>query len=213
MKFIKLIVINLLGICLAFADNLPLNLTAELPESTTQLIIVKSTSKAMASVTAWQKYGATWKQAFKPIISDVGSQGISATKHEGDDKTPAGLFPLGTAFGTLPLSLNIPYRRLTADDKFIDDVNSKDYNKWVHGNTNADSYETMLREDGIYNAGIVINYNMNPIIPGKGSAIFMHIWYGPNIGTTGCVAMEESDLIKILRWLNKINHPYILIMN
>lgn len=212
----RILILFLLYINLALANNTSIQnllLDANLPKSSKQVIVVKSTTKVMANVTAWQKSGATWKLVYNSIPANVGSQGISENKIEGDNKTPKGLFPLGTAFGNENLNLNIAYRQLTEADKFIDDKDNKDYNRWITGDTDADSYETMLRKDGVYNLGIVIDYNMNPVVPGKGSAIFMHIWYRPNIGTTGCVAMDQTNLLKLLRWLNKKDNPYILITN
>lgn len=197
---------------MSFATNMP-SFPTELPKSTKQLIIVTPTSGVMADVMLYQKSGSNWQQVTPTIKADVGSKGIAAIddKVEGDHKTPSGLYPLKTAYGTLPLNLKIDYKHATDEDKFVDDPNSPEYNTWVTGDTTAQSYEEMLREDGIYKIGVVINYNMAPIIPGKGSAIFMHIWYGPNIGTTGCIAMDEPNMIKIVKWLNKKNNPYIWI--
>ena len=211
---LKFSLLCIIGIGFASASNL-INLveTAKVPNSTKELILVKSKSKNMASVTAWEKNGKGWQQVLPAMDADVGSQGITQDKHEGDNKTPEGLFALGPAFGTELLALKMDYRYVTSVDKFVDDVNSSDYNHWIHGNTTAQSYEQMKREDGIYRLGVVVNYNMHPVIKGKGSAIFMHIWYGPNIGTTGCIALDEKNMLKLLRWLNKDYHPYILITN
>jgi L,D-peptidoglycan transpeptidase YkuD (ErfK/YbiS/YcfS/YnhG family) len=132
-------------------------------------------------------------------------------KKEGDMKTPAGLYPLGEAFGTEPLALKMDYRYITTDDKFVDDVTNKNYNTWVKGKTDAKSFESMLIKE--YKMGIVINYNMNPVVPGAGSAIFMHLWRSIDVPTLGCIAMDEQHLLKLLHWLDKQQHPYILITN
>lgn len=185
-----------------------------LPRGVQQLIVVTPKTDTTAELNAYQKSGAKWVRAsFSPIPVVVGKNGIirPQDKFEGDKKTPAGLYPLGTAFGNLPLNISYPYRRTTIEDKFIDDAKNPDYNHWVSGETNAASYEEMLREDGIYNIGIVVDYNMNPVVPGKGSAIFVHIWYGSHTPTTGCVAMDETNLRKLVIWLNKEDKPYILI--
>lgn len=124
-------------------------------------------------------------------------------------RTPAGLYPVGDAFGSEPLALKMDFKYITADDKFIDDVSHSGYNTWVKGNTNAKSYESMLID--VYRIGAVVNYNMNPVIPGAGSAIFIHLWRSIHSGTHGCIAMEESHLLKLLHWLDKEKHPYIFI--
>ncbi len=43
-----------------------------------------------------------------------------------------------------------------------------------------------------------LGYNDDPVAPGKGSAIFLHIAredYGP---TEGCIALSRADLLKVL---------------
>ena len=63
----------------------------------------------------------------------------------------------------------------------------------------------------LYKMGAVINYNMNPIVTGAGSDIFIHLWRSANQGTAGCVALSEHHLLQQLHWLNKKNNPYIYI--
>lgn len=192
-----------------------ITIPSKLPASTTQLIVVSKHSGVMVDVAALQKNATgKWQQTLPTIKANAGSQGIAAAnqKKEGDNKTPSGLYKLGPAYATYPLALKMDYHYVTNQDKFIDDPHSPDYNTWVTGDTTAQTYERMKREDGIYDLGIVINYNMNPIIAGMGSAIFMHIWYGPNIGTEGCIAMARQDMLGLLKWLDKSANPYIFIV-
>ena len=185
--------------------------STQIPLSTQQLILVKALHNPVANVYTLQRNGYIWEQVLPTITANIGSKGISYNKIEGDNKTPAGLFPFGTAFGNEYMTLKVNYRQITTIDKFIDDPNDPKYNQWVHGATTANSYEKMLRDDGIYKYGIVINYNMNPIIKGRGSAVFMHIWYGYNIASIGCVTVSAENMLKILQWLDSSLHPYILI--
>lgn len=185
---------------------------AGLPAATSQVIRVHGLEGFKAELTVCQRQNKEWKQILTPSwMGTIGENGIApiGEKKEGDLKTPAGLYALGDAFGTQPMSLKLDYKYITSEDKFIDDVNHKDYNTWVNGNTDAKSYESMLNKS--YKMGVVIHYNMDPIIPGAGSAIFMHLHEEPNIATSGCVAMDERHLLAILQWLDKKQHPYILI--
>ena len=52
-------------------------------------------------------------------------------------------------------------------------------------------YEKLFRKDHKYDYLIVINYNTKKIIPGKGSAIFIHLTknYHP---TAGCIALKKQ---------------------
>ncbi|MNT94259.1 hypothetical protein D3C72_2359060 [compost metagenome] len=58
---------------------------------------------------------------------------------------------------------------------------------------------------------MVIRYNDNPIIKGKGSAIFMHIWRSQDKPTAGCVAMSEVNLLKVMNRLDPKQSPVISI--
>lgn len=189
-------------------------LTNKLPVSSSQVLVVNASSGISAQITACQRQGLTWHQVFSPAFKGViGKQGIALVgkKIEGDSKTPVGLYPIGEAFGTEPLALKMDYRYITADDKFVDDVKSNHYNKWVYGKTEANSYENMLIK--YYKMGAVINYNMDPIVRGAGSAIFIHIWKSPSMGTEGCVAMSEQHMLSILHWLDKNQHPFVYIFS
>ena len=70
--------------------------------------------------------------------------------------------------------------------------------------------EKMKREDGLYRHGIVIEYNMDPIVRGKGSAIFLHRWQGKGKSTRGCVAMPEHQILRLLSWLDPAQKPLII---
>ena len=72
------------------------------------------------------------------------------------------------------------------------------------------SAETLRRPDGIYEAVIVVAHNRGPVAPGRGSAIFMHRWYGPGVATIGCTAMAKGDLMTLLRWLDASRHPVLV---
>lgn len=183
-----------------------------LPASTEQVIMVQSLGGFKAEITACQRQGKAWNQVLAPsLVGAIGKNGVAAIgeKKEGDFKTPAGLYALGEAFGSRPLALKMDYKYITPEDKFIDDANHKGYNTWVNGKTDAKSYESMLVK--AYKMGVVINYNMNPTTPGAGSAIFMHLRQAPNVPTAGCVTMDQPHLLALLQWLDKKQHPHILI--
>jgi L,D-peptidoglycan transpeptidase YkuD (ErfK/YbiS/YcfS/YnhG family) len=57
--------------------------------------------------------------------------------------------------------------------------------------------------------GAIINYNMNPIVAGAGSVLFIHLWRSAHQETVGYVAMNEHHLLQLLNWLKKKNNPYI----
>lgn len=142
----------------------------------------------------------------------MGRKGLAAPgkKVEGDGHTPQGRFRIGVAFGRAErVVTRLSYRKLTAEDFWIDDPASPKYNQWVIGQPEAKSYETMLRTDGLYDLGVVIEYNMEPVVSGAGSAIFLHIWEGPAVATAGCVALERRNVERLLAWLDRDREPWI----
>jgi L,D-peptidoglycan transpeptidase YkuD (ErfK/YbiS/YcfS/YnhG family) len=53
----------------------------------------------------------------------------------------------------------------------------------------------------------VIEYNMRPVVPGKGSGIFLHAQTGGP--TIGCVSLRKAELRAVLRWLRPDDKPVI----
>ena len=180
-----------------------------------QLLIVQSDSKnkQVGTLTAWQKKDEKWLVKYKDIPVNLGRSGVvsAAQKQEGDGATPAGLYKLRRAFGYESFSISMPYIQVTKQHYWIDDVASPFYNQLVVGKTAAKSYELMRRKDELYKLGLVIEYNTEPVVAGKGSAIFMHVRKGPGVPTSGCVAMAEKDIKKILKWLKPEQNPAVCI--
>lgn len=167
-----------------------------------------------ATVTAWERTDGGWRQAGAAMEAVIGRGGFVApeAKREGDGGTPLGVYALSLVFGYGPEAVTaMPYRQVTAADRWIDDPASPDYNRWVTGETATASWEEMLRPDGLYRHGIVVEYNTAPVVPGKGSAIFVHVWKGPGEATAGCVALAEADLVPLIAWLNPKAEPVIVL--
>ncbi len=87
---------------------------------------------------------------------------------------------------------------------WCDDRNSKKYNKLIRLPSDY-SYEKLYKKENIYDIILVLDYNMNPIRKGKGSAIFIHIAKKNYKKTKGCIAIKKVDLLKILKELKKNN--------
>jgi L,D-peptidoglycan transpeptidase YkuD (ErfK/YbiS/YcfS/YnhG family) len=174
--------------------------------------INKDPSSFRVTIHALERSNGAWHLVFPTFPGSIGEKGFAAidNKREGDGKSPSGIFSLGIAFGYDPsVVTKMPYRQATDDDFWVDDVNSEDYNKWVKGRPDAASWEKMKRDDDQYKYGVVIEYNMHPIVKGKGSAIFLHVWIGGE-STLGCVSMSEEMILKILAWLDPAKKPLIV---
>ena len=187
----------------------------DLDGAVSQVIVVHpvNTDSDQAQLSTWQKQNDTWHRLYV-VSAVIGRNGLAAVgeKKEGDGKTPSGVYPLGPSFGyASSIGTGLPYRQSGDLDFWVDDVRSIQYNQWVRGTPAAGSFERMKRRDGLYRYGVVIGYNMNPIIPGAGSAIFMHVWRRYNSPTSGCVALNQRYLRKILRWLDQKYKPVIIL--
>lgn len=172
---------------------------------------------------------AEWRQVGDAIPVVVGRSGLGwgaglntetgdgPSKKEGDGKSPAGVFSLGTAFGFAQASeaawLKLPYTPLDDATECVDDTNSRRYNLIVErgdaGDVDWKSSERMREVSG-YRWGVVVEHNASPRVPGRGSCIFLHIWSGPSNGTAGCTAMEQSNLEATLRWLDAKKNPVLV---
>ena len=137
-------------------------------------------------------------------------------KREGDGRSPAGAFPLDTAFGFAPRAdmswLRLPYAPLDAGSDCVDDETSAYYNTVVDKATvprvDWNSAEHM-RQISVYRLGVIVGYNAPPT-RGRGSCIFLHIWSGPASTTAGCTAMDAGALETLMRWLDRSRRPILV---
>lgn len=136
----------------------------------------------------------------------LGKSGVTKNKIEGDKTTPEGCFFLREIFfrpdRIKNLETNLPAKTLNPDDGWCDDPKDKKYNKFVKLPYSANA-ENLWREDHLYDVFAVIGYNENPVIPGKGSAIFIHAARKNYSPTDGCVALALPDLLEILKTADK----------
>lgn len=197
--------------------EVPDPLLRDVPADCRQVLIVRPAAGKMVDVfvRAYEfRSNGWWDEAFPPLSGTVGKNGITSAekKKEGDGCTPAGTYAVGPAFGYAEtLDTKLTYRRATENDFWVDDAESPDYNRWVVGKPAAKSFELMKRNDDLYEVGAVIRYNTTPVVPGKGSAIFLHVWPGPGKPTAGCVALEKDHVRMLLRWLRDDANPRMII--
>lgn len=182
----------------------------------TQLLVVltETDNTSLANVYTLEKDPNGWKHLFGPLPAMIGRNGFAppGEKREGDGKVPTGLFPLESAFGyAASITSSMPYQQATENDLWVDDILSPDYNTWVkRGQTSATSFEVMKLADNRYRHGLITGYNRKPVIKGYGSGIFVHAWLEAGYTTSGCVALDETELIKLLARLDPAQQPQIL---
>jgi D-alanyl-D-alanine dipeptidase len=219
-------------ITLIYPQNIQLS---PIPESCGQLVLVVTPSIASSHGKLIRfTRGAVqseWKQVGDSVNVLVGKKGLAwgiglhkldekllPLKREGDGKSPAGVFTLSTAFGYLPAEklgeLKIPYIQVSQTLECVDDVNSRYYNQLIEGDKvesrDWQSSERMLLSGIWYELGVVVDHNTGPAERGSGSCIFLHNWSDPADSTTGCTAMDRSDLKVIIQWLDISKEPVLV---
>lgn len=135
----------------------------------------------------------------------IGRGGVRTDKREGDGATPAGRF---RALSLLyrPDRASAPRgsllaRQLRRRDGWSDDSDDPDYNCLVRCPHRFGS-ESLWLPTRLYDLVVPLDYNRDPIRPGRGSAIFLHVAHGLGKPTAGCVAFARRDLLWILaRWV------------
>lgn len=132
----------------------------------------------------------------------IGKGGVRADKQEGDGATPVGRFPLRRIFYRRdrlapPPGCKAPIAIRQAHGWSDDPGDPERYNRLVTLPYEG-SHERLMREDAVYDVVVELGYNDDPPVPGRGSAIFMHVARPDYSGTEGCVALALPDLLKVL---------------
>ena len=190
------------------------------------LVITDSWKSPAGKLTIFERDTATssWRKSGRALNVRVGRAGLAwgrgltttgnlsgPVKKEGDDKAPAGIFRLRTVFGR-ERDTKMPFIKINRNIVAVDDPGSRHYNQvldeskvarrdWKHA-------EEMFRIAG-YKRGVVVEHNV-PAAAGAGSCIFLHIWEGPAISTSGCTALSEPDLAGIIRILDPSRVPVLV---
>lgn len=136
----------------------------------------------------------------------LGRGGVGRKAQEGDGVTPSGQWRLGRVFWRED-RLAMPQTALAcapihADMGWCDDVEHGDYNQLITLPHPA-HHEQLWREDRLYDVVVEILFNTNPVEPGRGSAIFLHVAKADYAPTEGCIALKLEDLIELLRLANE----------
>ena len=203
--------------------------------------LVRARQLVVVTTAGWDTTGGTlrryvrtgpagpWRADGPPVLVVVGRSGLAwaaagtddganaPRKHEGDGRSPAGVFPLDTAFGFAPPdsagSVHLPYTALTGGSECVDDSTSMHYNTIVDRGAvprvDWASAERM-RDVAGYRLGVIVGYNASPVRAGRGSCIFLHVWDGPGSSTAGCTAMDAGVLGAVVRWLDPARRPVLV---
>jgi L,D-peptidoglycan transpeptidase YkuD (ErfK/YbiS/YcfS/YnhG family) len=183
-----------------------------------QLITVESSSRTStrATLRLWTREGGCWTPVAGPWTSRVGRSGLSGNRREGDGTTPIGTYSIGrTMYGIAP-DPGVRYRdrRIVCGDYWVEDPSSPSYNRFRHVPCGQPppfrvSGERLWQATAAYKHFAVIGFNTSPVVPGRGSGIFLHASTGGP--TNGCVSLPLAQLRQVLRWLRPDASPRIQI--
>lgn len=169
-------------------ENLLAN--SETAKKTDQIILVVDHTLSL-----WDKIDGKWYKDFETYCG-YGRNGLNLDRYEGDATTPIGAFPILYAFGhgENP-GTAMTYKKITPNSYYSGE--SSTYNTWVEspyrisGEHLADYYQ--------YQYAMSIGFNINPVVVGKGAAIFLHCKSVDRWTTSGCVSIPEDYMLDLLR--------------
>jgi L,D-peptidoglycan transpeptidase YkuD (ErfK/YbiS/YcfS/YnhG family) len=136
----------------------------------------------------------------------LGKAGIKKKIMEGDNITPKGIFKIIKIYyrpdKIKEIKTLIKKIKIKKNMGWCDDIKSRFYNQQIKLPANY-SHEKLYRNDNLYDLIAVLNYNIDPIIKNKGSAIFLHIAKNSYQETKGCIALKKKHLIEIISKIKK----------
>jgi len=195
----------------------PSNIASRLhtiPASTGQLIVVHSSSygTSVASLETFEKTNGVWRPKFGVMNARIGSKGFSDSHVEGVPTTPTGVYSIGSTMYGVRANPGVKFRyhQLVANDYWNENPSSSTYNSFVHGTNPGGFSEALWQTVPQYNYFAVINYNIpvKAATPARGSGIFLHV--AGSGATAGCVSLAQTNLLKVLEWLDPATSPRIV---
>jgi L,D-peptidoglycan transpeptidase YkuD (ErfK/YbiS/YcfS/YnhG family) len=166
------------------------------------IVTAAATSSTHALVRRYRLVHGHYRRVGGVAHARIGLNGLSRPKsrHEGDAKTPMGIYRFVYGFGSRPNPgmTGLKWRPLTPGSCWAG--TRKDYNRWVRRTPCNPADENLWSsEDTAYRYAAVIDFNYAHPVFGRGSGIFLHRRL--DVGTHGCVSLYQDTLVKTLRWL------------
>ena len=185
-------------------DNKTVEELSTLPKEVKQVILVQDHKLSLWNRTDGEECGCDdvsgWELAFE-VPCHYGKNGLSADRHDGDGTTPIGLFKVLYCFGNAPdPGAGMTYREIQRTSYWSGE--KEDYNTWVDlepGSREMKRSEYLYKFKISYKYAMAIDFNTNPVVWGKGFAIFIHCDYLDDQTTAGCVAIEEKYMLRLVK--------------
>jgi L,D-peptidoglycan transpeptidase YkuD (ErfK/YbiS/YcfS/YnhG family) len=221
-----------------------------LPDEARQLVlvVVPAPDQSEAGVHLLARSAEGWQAEGGPMPARIGAEGVAwgiglhppqpgLQKVEGDNRSPAGLFRLGSAFRdatVAPLAVDWPVQLVGPRDLWVEDPRSPYYNLHlvVPGDRPLLPWEEasrMILGDPVLALKVFVAHNLSSegptldsssegpldfsVVPGAGSAIFLHTWGRDGAAATaGCTSVSRADLVRIVGWLRPEAAPVFALL-
>ena len=205
------------------------------PSGTRQLVVAVALEKdgPRGVVRLFSRDGGTWRPESELWPAALGKNGVAwgiglhpcqcgPRKVEGDGRSPAGRFRIGTIYGNDPRlpggSKGWPYVQKTARDAWIDDPKLPQYNHFVRIPEEQhlpDWFQSqrMRLDIPVLEWLVFIEHNYPDAVPGMGSAVFIHKWHDAEDSTAACVVLPPEKLTELMRWLDPALEPELVLLS
>lgn len=232
---VRLLMQGVIALILLFCTSLLPAHASELPADCRQCVlgIAPDWNSSRVEIRVFEKQGREWSQTLGPWSGRLGKKGIAwglglhpvppgvAMKREGDLRAPAGVFPIGGAYGyadAIKKNPSLPYLQITPRDLWVEDPVSPDYNRHVRLDaepaTAWEKKQQMKQGDHAHSLKLFIAHNPAPgAVPGAGSSIFFHIWRTAGAKpSAGCTTLSEPNLRDLIAAIDPAKNPlYVLL--
>jgi len=188
----------------ALPDQLPhlgSAMLARIPANSTQVIeaIGAGPNSPDATVVFFQRTATGWKAGDTWPAHDA-LKGWTIDKHQGDLRTPIGVFTLTDAGGLLANpGAKLPYYRSSG---FA--ISGKGF----EGEPLAGAFDYVIAIDYNRKTGVSPLDGTYPLGYDKGTGVWLHVDHGGP--THGCVSIPRPDIISLLQQLDPSQHPVIV---
>lgn len=166
-------------------------------------------------VTWWDRRAGRWFEAGS-AEARFGANGLTdgASRVQGTNTTPTGLYALPYAFGirSAPAGTRYRYRRVTDDAWWCQDNASGSYNRWTQplpADCAPGEAEHLADYGTQYAHALVVAFNYDRPVRGRGAGIFLHV--NGKGATAGCVSVPDRAMRALLRWADPRRSPHIAI--
>ncbi|WP_258024514.1 L,D-transpeptidase family protein [Streptomyces bambusae] len=177
--------------------------------------VAPAAGSTTGTLTWWDRRAGRW-YAEGTTEARFGGSGLAegASRVQGTNTTPAGLYALPYAFGIrrAPAGTEYDYRPVTPDSWWCQDNASTSYNRWTEplpADCAPGEAEHLVAYDRQYAHALVIAFNYDRPVRGRGAGIFLHV--NGKGATAGCVSVPERAMRAILRWADPRRRPHIAI--